>query len=76
MIYFNADFSIDIGKYLLEVSFWLRNWELTSGTIHDGVIRHFSFGPFHFSITDRQKLNELATKEGIVPFTLKELADL
>lgn len=76
MIYFNADFGIDVGKYLLEVSFWLRSWELTRGNLHDGVIRHFSFGPFHFSITDRQKLNELAMKEYDTQYTLEELADL
>ena len=75
MIYFNADFGIDIGNYMLEISLWLRNWGLTRGNLHDGVIRHFSFGPLHFSITDRKKLNELAMKEYSTQFTLEDLVN-
>jgi len=59
MLYFNIDFGVAVGPFQLEVSFMLRNWELTCGNIHNGIIKHVSLGPIHVSITNRKKLKEL-----------------
>lgn len=71
MNFINIEFGISFMHYLLEVSILSNHWELCKGNIF-GVIRHFSLGPLHVSVTNRKKLNELAKARGI-PVDLEDL---
>lgn len=57
--YLNIDLGFPVGRFQFEIRLMLSHWELNLGNIHAGTVRHFSLGPLHASLTDREKLKKL-----------------
>lgn len=57
--YLNIDLGFPVGRFQFEISLMLSQWELNLGNVRNGVVYHFSLGPLHASLTDREKLKKL-----------------
>ena len=59
MINCSIDTSLTIGHYVLEASFWLKDWRLSAETQMRSTIKVLQLGPFVFSLTNLKKMEEL-----------------
>lgn len=59
MINCSIDTKLTIGHYILEASFWLKDWRLSAETQMRSTIKVLQLGPFVFSLTNLKKMEEL-----------------
>ena len=71
----SIDTSLTIGHYILEASFWLKDWKLSTETHMSSAIKVLQVGPFVFSLTNLKKMKALYESQvEFVPFD--ELTEL
>ena len=71
----SIDTSLTIGHYVLEASFWLKDWKLSAETHMGSTIKVLQLGPFVFSLTNLKKMKELYESKA-EPISFDELVDL
>jgi len=59
MINCSIDTSLTIGHYVLEASFWLKDWAISAETSMGSTVKVLQLGPFVFSLTNLKKMKEL-----------------
>lgn len=71
----SIDTSLTIGHYVVEASFWLRDWQFTAETYTSSAIRLLHLGPFCLCITNLKKLKEVYDSRP-QPIPFDDLCDL
>ena len=71
----SIDTSLTIGHYVLEASFWLKDWKLSTETHMSSAIKVLQLGPLVFSLTNLKKMKELYESKA-EPISFDELVDL
>jgi hypothetical protein len=72
----SIDTSLTIGHYVIEASFWLRDWRLTAETHSSSAIKVLQIGPLCLCITNMKKLKELYLSGEADVVSLDDLADM
>ena len=75
MINCSIDISLTIGRYVLETSFWLKDWRLAAESHSCSAIKVLQIGPLCFCITDLKKLKD-AYDSKPQPVSLDDLVDV
>lgn len=58
MINFSLDTSLRLGRFVFELSFWLRDWGLEKNQLLGGSIHTLHVGPFFFAFTDLKRIKQ------------------
>lgn len=72
----SIDISLTLGHYVLEASFWLKDWRLAAETHSSSAIKVLQIGPLCFCITNMKKLKELYLSGEADVVSLDDLADM
>lgn len=75
MINCSIDISLTIGRYVLETSFWLKDWRLAAESHSCSAIKVLQIGPLCLCITDLKKLKD-AYDSKPQPVSLDDLVDM
>ena len=71
----SIDCSLTLGRYVFELSFWLKDWQLAAEVYNSSAVRILHLGPFCLAITNLKKLKELYESKP-ERISLDELLDL
>jgi hypothetical protein len=76
MINCSIDISLTLGRYVIEASFWLKDWRLAVETHSCSAIKVLHIGPLCLSLTNMKKLKELYLSSNTEIVTSEELIDM
>jgi hypothetical protein len=72
----SIDCSLTLERYVLEASFWLKDWRLAAETHSCSAFKVLQIGPLCFCVTDMKKLKEAYVSGEAEIVTPEDLVDL